>query len=428
MESSRNRHGFSAVIDLKKFERKSRRRLFAGFVFSVLFHLGIGVFIQFRLPVPETATIMEEPYRRMKVDIIEIPASGVEAGDPAAPFRTIIIPEGRLPVFKRPTVDVQELFSRGDIKGNEYSGYIKRRMQESSQKYAESLSSSKDAGVSSTPRVSIPLPRFFIPDTGEHRAEIIIPRGDKRAVQGYLQIPFVWGGPINLPDTLYLNRVRHLARAMNRYSNITARAVLPGINLESRRRGDMFQKYPIDIVPVKTEIKKDKGSFPLIYIPLEYPLNLNDEQITTLAWHVGDGGLLVFDNIAREDDLDLIGKSVRETMRKYIGWRWSSKRLPKNHILYHCFFDFAEGAPPDITGRTVPGASGNDLIGFFNNTNLEAVYCPQGYGRLWADPTNEAHCKMGVNMVVYGLTRYSEWYTPETGETEYMAKQFHKTW
>jgi hypothetical protein len=190
----------------------------------------------------------------------------------------------------------------------------------------------------------------------------------------------------------------------------------------------MFQKYPTDIVPVKTEMKKDRGSFPLIYIPLEYPLNLTDEQITTLAWHVGEGGFLVFDNIAAEDDLDLIGKSVRETMRKYIGWRWSSRRLPKNHILYHCFFDFADGAPPDVTGSRVPGASGNDLIGYFNNTRLDAVYCPQGYGRLWADPKNEAHCKMGVNMVVYGLTRYSEWFTPETGETEYRSKQYRRTW
>jgi hypothetical protein len=157
-------------------------------------------------------------------------------------------------------------------------------------------------------------------------------------------------------------------------------------------------------------------------------LSLTDEQITTLAWHVGNGGLLIFDNIAMEDDFDLIGKSVREVMRKYIGWRWSTRKLPKNHVLYHCFFDFSDGAPPDTMGSKVPGASGHDLIGFFNNTRLEAVYCPQGYGRLWADPSNEAPGKIGVNMVVYGLTRYGEWYFPETGAIEYIAKQVHKTW
>ncbi len=404
MEFSSRRYGFAACIDLGKLERETRKFLYAGFIAAILFHLGIAVLVDYQAP-EQIAAKREEPYRRMKVDIIEIPSSGEEAGEASAPFAIPYIPEGRLPVFKRPAVDMKEFFSRGEFRGNEYGGYLDRQIRDITQQYAESLP--KDTGVTFTPRISIPLPRFNIPYTGAHRAEIIIPPGDKLAVQGYIRIPFVWGGPVNLPDTLYINRVRHLARALNRYTNIGAEAHLPGIYLGGNRNSE---------------------AFPVLYIPVDTPFALNDEQVLTLAWHVDIGGLIIIDNIAREDDLDHIGRSVRETMRKFIGPRWSSRRLPKNHILYHCFFDFDDGAPPDNTGSKVPGAAGNDLTGYFNGTELVGVYCPQGYGRLWADQRNEAQCKIGVNMVVFALTRYSEWYIPETGEIRYVAKQAHKSW
>ena len=402
--------GFSGAIDVRKLEQESRRLISAGYLLAVLCFL-LGVFVKGG-PGMMGLPLAAKPERHIIADIITLPPKPEEVNAvtdeaPGPPSATGVpsIPEGRIPHFKAPVNDlVARLSSRPDMTGREYRNYVDRQVQILSEQFAASLP--REFILPRNPDMRIPMPRYLVRDTGKYRAEVVIPPDDKRGVQGYIRIPYAWGGQLNPPDSLCLNNTRNLARALNRYTNIEA-------------------------APAPNQIRLDKTggltTYPVIYMTATAPFALTEDELTTLALQVGKGGLLIIDNGAPGSDPDFIARSFHEMVRKFIGWNWTSRPLPHDHILYHCFFDFSDGPPPGEAG--VSGdPSKRELIGYFDRDDLVAVYCPQNYGSAWADTRNTGALRMGVNMVVYALTRYKEWFLPETGETKLVSEVPARVW
>lgn len=411
MENRVSSVGFSGAIDLRHLERNSRRLITAGYLLAALFCVFLEMFLKNGSGQMDLVAVVK-PERHIIADIITLPPkppekTAAETPEAATPSGSgfPVIPEGRIPRFKAPVNDlVERLSSRPDITGHEYSAYVDRQIRIISEQFAASLP--REWALPRNPEMRIPLPRYLVRDTGQYRAEVVIPPDDKRGVQGYIRIPYAWGGTLNPADTLCLHNTRNLARALNRYTNIEAGAA-------------------------EHQVRLDKTSglttYPVIYMTATDPFVLTEEEITTLALQVGKGGLLIIDNGAPGGNPDFIARSFHEMARKYIGPLWTCRPLPHDHILYHCFFDFPDGPPPGDSGDACdPGQS--ELIGYFDRDTLVAVYCPQNYGRAWADTRNTAALRMGVNLVVYALTRYKEWYLPEIGETRLVSEEPARVW
>ena len=83
--------------------------------------------------------------------------------------------------------------------------------------------------------------------------------------------------------------------------------------------------------------------------------------------------------------------------------------IPENHPLYHCFFDFNDGAPNGAEiGRVGSVLSKQRLYleGVWYRGRLVAVYSDKGYIIKWNDnANNEPQLKIGVNMIVFALTQ-----------------------
>jgi hypothetical protein len=402
--------GFSGAVDIRRLERDSRRHIAAGYLLGALLCLA-GALVKSG-PAMMFVPPLERPERPIIADLITLPPESGEITEtpehPAGASGSAIptIPGGRLPVFKAPVNDLaQRLSSRPDLTGREYRAYLDRQIRILSNQFASSLPRSFTLPRDNPDR-RIPLPRFLVRDTGRYRAEVVIPPGDRKGVQGYIRIPYAWGGQLDPPDTLCLGNVRGLTRALNRFTNIEA-----------------------SVSPRQVILDKTGGltTYPVIYMTVTAPFELSEEELTTLSLQVGKGGLLIIDNGAPGGGPDFIARSVHEMARKFIGWTWSSRTLPHDHTLYHCFFDFPDGPPPGASGEDGDSAR-RELVGYFNRDTQVAVYCPQNYGRAWADVTNTAALRMGVNLVVYALTRYKEWYFPETGETRLVSEEPVRAW
>ncbi|MCD6307470.1 MAG: DUF4159 domain-containing protein, partial [Candidatus Latescibacteria bacterium] len=115
-------------------------------------------------------------------------------------------------------------------------------------------------------------------------------------------------------------------------------------------------------------------------------------------------------------------------MKDVLGSGARFEPIPKDHEVYHSYFNFDDGPPVGVenqavTTNSIPvlDSSGNQtaqsrekrlmprrvpyLEGIWVDGRLAVVLANKGYGVKWAEySNNEPQLKMGVNMVVYALT------------------------
>ncbi|MHB9030830.1 MAG: hypothetical protein ACYC9O_18835 [Candidatus Latescibacterota bacterium] len=146
----------SDILNLGHFEREARRRLGAGFIIAANALLLLTAL--WHSDLRRTPLILDEPYRRMRVDIIEIPSSGgvPGAGEPVFSIPSIpasggvpgagesvisipSIPESRLPVFKCPAVDLRSFICDLDKRAHDFSAEIERQMRVLTNQFARDI-------------------------------------------------------------------------------------------------------------------------------------------------------------------------------------------------------------------------------------------------------------------------------------------------
>ncbi|MBN1293798.1 MAG: DUF4159 domain-containing protein, partial [Candidatus Latescibacteria bacterium] len=264
--------------------------------------------------------------------------------------------------------------------------------------------------VFGTPGDVIPMKNHLFTDSGQYKAEIIVSPTDKKAIQGYAHIPYVWGERYDPPDTLKFP-VHYLTDALNRYTNIETKPV------------------------VVKESKKRVPYYPVIYLSTDNLLKLENP-----GRFLRSAGFFIIDNGAENK---IQAKKHREKLMLLLNEMYNPylkiSPIPHSHTIYHCFFDFNDGPPKGAVPVDSPAVEG-----IYIGRELIGVYCSQGYGALWKNKENEQQLKLGVNLAVYTLApgewygddirlsfsdtaknEYTEWY--ENGRMKFRASEFGKT-
>ncbi|MHB9030466.1 MAG: DUF4159 domain-containing protein [Candidatus Latescibacterota bacterium] len=249
--------------------------------------------------------------------------------------------------------------------------------------------------------------------------------------EGFLHIPIVWTEQPRYNVGRYYIAERDgwaangLAEAMNRFTNIRT-TINPHIYLSS------------------------EGIFclPFLFLSAETAFELTGIERANLGKYLRNGGFLFLDNVNPATEWGPGEASLKKMLRDALGSSARLQPIPSAHSLYHCFFDFTDGPP---NGSEINGFNFRDwehlnapdyrygklsktihsLEGVFIGDSLVAVYSNKGYGEKWRQPFrkyqaddqviwdrfNTPQLKMGVNLVVYALTR-------ECGMTQRVMEQY----
>ncbi len=176
------------------------------------------------------------------------------------------------------------------------------------------------------------------------------------------------------------------------------------------------------------EIKGDRAAqihkYSFIYLSTDKPFTFTSNESANLARFLRTNGFMIFDNGAVGYDDGNIDANIRENIFSMLHTTFINRNgieeykncwirpLTTRHPVFHSFFDFYDGPPPGIEQKSI--LDGNKIIGVFiggggqGPVKLVGVYTPQGYSLAWSDQKNTEQLKMGVNLVIYALTRYKE--------------------
>ena len=389
-KTCRRGNRISEIIDFKRLEHESRKFLYLGFFFAILFHAVVGLFITY-----ERITVKTAEQRIIKLRLIELPMT-----DPyfiKKPLQRKIYQRYRKKTVARLPETSKKESAKSSFNVEMPEDRYEVEIDEDSGKYALSVSEVladsllTEDETSRLPKDIIPLKNKILNDIGRYKAEIIIDPHNKKAIQGYTHIAIGWGEQLTPPDTLRAS-IRNLVRVINEHTNIHA-------TRDKRVRLDSPELH----------------QYPFIYITSDKSFTLTESEANSLGGFMRGGGFAIFDNGVPEFETGHIWRSFQKAIMDAGGpenYFWI-RPISQSDQLYHCFFDFDNGAPPGtIPISHLPDNVPDVLLGIYLKRKLVGIYCPQGYGRSWGDQKNAAQLRMGVNLVVYALSQ-GKWFTSD---------------
>ncbi len=254
-------------------------------------------------------------------------------------------------------------------------------------------------------------------DTGRYRAMIIRDPRDKKKIRGYFHFVIIYSETlrdINWHEThaRLVFGLRRIVKALNEYSMIKA---------------DVIGTYDFD----SAELFKT----PWVYVASVTSFQLDDSELMNLGKYMVAGGFLFADtchnmNETRsafaEESLRKMIIQALETQSLLEGRDWAFEKIPKDHPLYHCFFDFNDGPPMGAdwkrTHNNILGGPYPFLEGVTVDGRMYAILSRKGMGHAWSDwgldgagarqghsdyaqfdPTRSL--QFGVNVVIFALTQ-----------------------
>ncbi len=415
-------HRLSGIIDIEKLERESRKFLYIGFLTGMILQIVAGLMIS-----REIANVTRE-----ERSIVSIPTSLLFLPPRVEnPYESwIYTPKkreyprmNRLERFQElsmPAVPKHE----GIIRAKEYKPDIESQLSETvehefNSDFYDSLLA--DGPGFLAPDTIIPMESKVFVDTGRYKSQVIVPPGDKTAIQGYVKIAIGCVGTLILPDYLK-SAARNLARVLKSYSNIYAEYdYLAWVDEPPEK--EFLQPAIFQVEKSYQEIAKAKyvkpfnrlNQYPFLYFTTDRAFTLEESEISRLGNYLKRGGFIILDNGRPEYGAKSISNTlismlydainhsgvIRSPKKGTFNHLATVKTLPHSHPLYHCFFDFDNGPPPS----TCTYLRKNEIAGIYFHNRLVGIYCPQGYGISWSDRNNIDQFKIGVNLVVYALTR-----------------------
>ncbi|MDP2983352.1 MAG: DUF4159 domain-containing protein [Candidatus Latescibacter sp.] len=216
---------------------------------------------------------------------------------------------------------------------------------------------------------------------------------DKKAVRGEVFIGTASGSQFNPPE------------AVNRSLSLLSRAVGRFTRIKAVNRG---------FIPLDSE---DLFKTPFIFIAADKTLSLNDVEKLYIARYIREGGF-VFIERYKLDKLEsdtrlLVDSSLHKLMTEILENTALWKPIPPDHLLFHCFYDFPEGASLAIDHSTItdnqvqPSEQKKSFLeGLWINKRLAVVYSDRDYSALWSDSSEPSpQVQIGVNLVVFALTQ-----------------------
>lgn len=179
---------------------------------------------------------------------------------------------------------------------------------------------------------------------------------------------------------------------------------------------DIVASYTsIPVAPLAAEVDLGTSAlfdYPFIWLSGHKPVRFTPQERRNVKQYVERGGFFVIDD--HNHDIDgIFHKTAKAEVEQLFG---PLKIIPKDHPLYHCFFEFEYGPP--ATQQEMNGWGDNlphkDLYGIMNGTRIGLLYSNRDYTSEWTMAPNTRHheakadadnTRFFVNMVVYALTR-----------------------
>lgn len=170
-------------------------------------------------------------------------------------------------------------------------------------------------------------------------------------------------------------------------------------------------------LPVETEekvIRLDSGEIyrcPFCYLSGHKLVEFNEEEAKHFKTYVENGGFIFVDDCNHDID-GLFAKSFEAQMARLFGAE-ALKKIPNDHLLYNCFFEFENG-PPNTSVEL--NGWGDDLVHDYLKAieidgRIAVLYSNKDYGCEWDyDLRNKRflavdNTRFGVNIVIYSMIR-----------------------
>ncbi|MFC1539665.1 DUF4159 domain-containing protein [Candidatus Latescibacterota bacterium] len=413
-------------IIVDKLEHESKIYYYLGHIVGIIIILFANLFIEFDgiHSIDRKAQITA-----IKVDLIELPP---KVQNPYKNWQKQIKPREyvRRKVTSRNLPPVQQKQPQSyTVPHDKYTAVTPQEMTERIDDFYAHLNIDSIYPFDMTPDDIIPLKNQVFFDSGQFKTEIVFNPKNKKAIQGYVHFGIVWGKYLIPPDFLRVS-VKHLADAINKYTNIEA-IPDPVVYISSFFSDDNLKKYysiqnaesrANYAMEMKNGDPYQLQKYSFLYLNTDKSFELSEEEKQNLGQYLQSGGFIIIENGVPEYRFSHVEDSLKQmmidaisTVKLYCGYPpkiaivndYSFKPLPKYHPIYHCFFDFENGLPPGYSDLNPKSY----IEGIYMGSRLVGIYTSQGYGRTWQDPKNIEQLKLGVNMVLYAITRPKGFYS-----------------
>ena len=388
----------SESIDFKKLEKETDKLLFLGLLVAVSFYSAVGSYFMFK---------------KTEVKVVKPPTMELVIRRPrmtkAFEFKKKRVQQR---ILQRQEFTQQQPSKEIDIKTVNNSLDLFGSV--ASYEFETDLDASMDTGnilfeeadiqviTSREPEKQISMKDEMISlddlDTGQFKAMIIQDPVNKQDIAGFVYLANAWGAQLKPPDELKRSLL-NLGEAVNKYTNVNAK-VDRHLYLDDHRLFDI----------------------PFVYIVATESFELTGIEAENFGNYLRNGGFTVLDNGEPQLEYGKSEAALRQSLKDALGADARFLPIPNDHPLYHCFFDFDDGPPlgSEVGVATTNTAYGSEhsaastfiskaviyLEGIWLNERLVAIYSDKGYALKWKEyDNNEPQLKMGVNMVVFGLTQ-----------------------
>ncbi len=391
--------GFSSAVsdllDPSLLERRSRRLLAAGYLFAAVM-LAIPS-LTLHAP-PRVALAPEKPERIIHADIIELPPRS----EAPAPIRK---PEfSRRPLhpgsFSRPGPALPgspgfEGKNLPTLTGDRPYAYTPESIQSPEWRAnTDSLYRMPD-GIASGGLVERRGPRdiplreemlksedFIWSKEGQRIGMIEYNPRDKLAIRGIVPIPVLFSDE----GVLLSPGMDGLREGILKYTDLTIGRI---------RRFYLTQNTPLD--------------YPFFYINSDLGADPESDtgEARRLREYLFNGGFVFFE-CSRDNEFSKHEVSMRNFVQSVFGPRHKLRIIPNDHPIYHCYFDFPDGAPLNPESAEYYGNGRSKgmpwLEGVWIEGRLAAVFSNKGYGWHWdQEDGGGSGLRMGINLFVYAL-------------------------
>jgi hypothetical protein len=396
------RRRFSSYIDIQRLERESRRLLVIGLFLGILLHAGIAVFVEIGKP-PGRAVVLPHPEKPISTDLIALPPRdrGFVSIRPH-PFRKRYLGRGSAAAYSFSTPGLASpRFNRApDVTDHPYT--VPEEPMSSPELQADTdtsfLSRSIGDSVSSQERLD---PKILSMQDELLSVEDLLPLVEQRntgyvfcnpnnnmAIAGAIPLPILYSS--SAPPTDLSPSIRFLGDGLKKFTGIVP-VVTKGITL----------------------VQHSTLHYPFLYIACSDEWEYYPNECDRIREYLLDGGFAVFENLEPWKEGSPGEYSLRQFIQDSLASLGSIVRvapIPKDHPLYHCFFDFPDGPPIGSEYKTINGMELHRpvlfLEGVWIRERLAGIFSNKGYGLNWQNPGGgDPPLKMGVNMVVYALTQ-----------------------
>ena len=246
-------------------------------------------------------------------------------------------------------------------------------------------------------------------DTGKYQAMVIQDPDDKQSIQGYFHVAQAYSARM---------AEHNLRRAVGGDSRITmlqnpqaVQNVVDALNEYTSIHADFSARLPLS--------SRELLETPWVFVP-SVQFVLSDGELQNLGRYLEAGGFIVADagsSVGSQTDA-FIREMIKDALAT-VGRQARFERLPNDHPVYHCFFDF-DSPPRAIVGMGGGGAGegrGNPdyLVGVEVDDRLAVLISYQRLGVGWENipgrntvkdyTDNSRLLQFGINTIVFALTQ-----------------------